>query len=199
MQLTQRAKLYSRLSRNIASAVKALGPDPASNPYLTIALAQAKRHQLPKSNIQDAISRTKKEGVVKHVVYEGLATGHAFVVEALTPNVNKTAQEVKLVFKKFGGATGATKFMFGYTGVLDLTPGSTLHTPDQMFETCLEAEVNDVTVEEDGVTAFCDAEMVYKLKTTFEGLGYGVDADLKYIPIDVTEPSVEFGKLLKVT
>src|SRR4051812_12594880 len=104
-----RARLFTRLQREIQVASRAGLPDPASNPCLRAAIQAAKAANMPKDNIERAIKRGQGgEGEsYEEVRYEGYGPGGvAVIVEALTDNRNRTASAVRSTFAKHGGAPG---------------------------------------------------------------------------------------------
>lgn len=178
----QRAKLFSRLARNIISAVKALGPDPSSNPYLSSALAIAKKAQLPKQNINDALKVQDRKGELKHIVYEARTAGVSFVIEALSGNMNKTAAEIKNHFKKNDGAFTPTKFLFSHLAHLRLTSTQPL---DEVVDFILEEmEVEDIYTLDNAVEVKCLVQNTGNIRAVCEKKGYVVEVDTRYEPIE---------------
>ena len=118
-----RAKLFSKLAREITVAAKLGMPDPAFNPRLRAAILAAKAENVPKDNIERAIKKSQGGDGENYdeIRYEGYAPGGvAVIVEALTDNRNRTAGEVRSIFTKAGGnlaETGAVSFMFDHVGV----------------------------------------------------------------------------------
>ncbi|MEN0087887.1 MAG: YebC/PmpR family DNA-binding transcriptional regulator, partial [Pseudomonadota bacterium] len=123
-QDAQRAKAFSRLSKEITVAVKMGGGtiDPDMNPRLRLAIQNAKGQSMPKDNIQRAI--TKGSGGdgedYEEIRYEGYGPGGvAVIVEALTDNRNRSASNIRACFTKNGGQmaeTGSVSFMFDRVG-----------------------------------------------------------------------------------
>ena len=119
-----KAKVFTKIGREISVAVRTGGPNPASNSKLADLIAKAKRMSVPNDNIQRIIK--KAEGGDKTefeaITYEGYGpSGVAVIVEALTDNRNRTASEVRHYFDKFGGnlgATGCVSWSFDQKGVL---------------------------------------------------------------------------------
>lgn len=159
-----RAKLFSKLGREITVAAKAGLPDPAMNARLRSAIIEARAENMPRDNIERAIRKASGADAETYfeVRYEGYAPGGvAVIVEALTDNRNRTAGEVRSYFTKSGGAlaeTGAVSFMFDRVGVIEFP----LHVAngDAMIEAALECGADDVTTGEDG----------HEVITSLEGL-----------------------------
>ncbi len=160
-----RAKLFSKLAREITVAAKLGMPDPAFNPRLRAAILAARAENVPKDNIERAIKKSQGgEGEnYDEIRYEGYAPGGvAVIVEALTDNRNRTAGEVRAIFTKAGGnlaETGAVSFMFSHVGVVEYDAG--VASADAMLEAAIEAGAEDVISSDDG----------HQIFTTPDGLG----------------------------
>ena len=153
-QDARRARLFTRLIREIHGAVRHGGPDPQGNPRLRLALERANEADVPKDTIERAIRRAQGAGEgpgLEEIRYEGYAPGGvAVLVECLTDNRNRTAGEVRHAFTKHGGnlgADGAVAYLFQRVGLLSY-PAGTAEEP--LFEQALEAGAEDVQREADG-------------------------------------------------
>ena len=167
----KRARLFSRLTREIIVAAKQGLPDPAGNPRLRGAIQAARAANVPRDNIERAIKRATgedKDTNYEAIRYEGYGPGGiAIIAEALTDNRNRTAGEVRMIFSKNGGALGesnSVSFMFERVGriVFPAKVGSA----DQVFEAAVEAgaadvqsgeETHEITTAADDVMAVRDA------------------------------------------
>lgn len=170
-----RAKLFSKLGREITVAAKMGMPDPAFNPRLRLAVIAARAENMPKDNIERAINKAAGSDTENYdeIRYEGYAPGGvAVIVEALTDNRNRTASEVRSYFTKSGGAlgeTGSVAFMFDHVGeiVFDAKVGS----EDAMMEAAIEAGADDAASDGEShviTTAMDDlAEVTKALETKF--------------------------------
>lgn len=149
-----RAKAFSKLAREITVAAKLGMPDPAFNPRLRSAILAARAENMPKDNIERAITKASggDDANYDEMRYEGYAPGGvAVIVEALTDNRNRTASEVRSSFTKSGGAlgeTGSVAFMFDHVG--EVTYPSESASEDDMMEAAIEAGADDVETNEDG-------------------------------------------------
>ncbi len=121
----QRAKIFTKIGREIAVVVREGGPDPASNSKLKDVIAKAKANNVPNDNIERIIKKAAGEtggADYEEIVYEGYGpSGVAVIVEALTDNRNRTAGDVRHYFDKYGGnmgQSGCVSFMFSKQGVL---------------------------------------------------------------------------------
>jgi YebC/PmpR family DNA-binding regulatory protein len=115
-QDARKAKIFTKIGREIIVAVKASGPDVASNPRLRAAIAAGRAENMPNTRIKSAIDSALGAGNAdnyKHIRYEGYAPGGvAVIVEALTDNVTRTVAEVRSYFSKCGGESGRKQFGF---------------------------------------------------------------------------------------
>ncbi len=149
-----RAKLFSKLGREITVAAKLGMPDPAFNPRLRMAVLAARAENMPKDNIERAINKASAADTENYdeIRYEGYGPGGiAVIVEALTDNRNRTASEVRSYFTKSGGAlgeTGSVAFMFDHVGEIEFEPGAA--SEDDMMEAAIEAGADDVVTTADG-------------------------------------------------
>ena len=114
------SKAFTRIGKDIVIAVKDGGPDPNSNSKLRAVIQNAKSVNMPKDNIERAISRAidKSQGTFKEILFEGYAThGIAVLVETATDNNTRTVANIRSYFNKFGGSlgtSGSVIFMFDH-------------------------------------------------------------------------------------
>ena len=150
----KRAKVFTKLTREIIIAAKSGLPDPTMNSRLRNAMIAARAGNLPKDRIDSAIKRASSshEGDnYEEMRYEGyLAGGIAFIVEALTDNRNRTASDVRSAFTKHGGAlgeAGSVNFMFDRIGLIEFD--AKVADFEKFFEAALEAGAEDCSSDED--------------------------------------------------
>ena len=148
-QDAKRAKIFTKLIKEIVVAAKSGMPDPDINPRLRAAIAAAKAANMPKDNIARAVKKATGGGDdtdYDEIRYEGYGpAGVAIIVEALTDNRNRTAAEIRATFSKFGGSLGETNsvsFMFDRVG--EITYPAAAASADAMFEAALEAGADNV-------------------------------------------------------
>lgn len=147
-----RAKLFTKLSKEITIASKMGGPDPDMNPRLRLAVANAKGQSMPKDNIERAIKKGQGGDVEEYfeIRYEGFGPGGiGLIVEAATDNRNRAASEVRSAFSRNGGnlgETGSVSFMFDQFGEIRF-PAS-VAGEDAMLEAAIEAGAEDVSQED---------------------------------------------------
>ena len=149
----KRAKVFSRLSKEITIAAKMGMPDPDSNPRLRTAITAARAQNMPKDNIERAIKKSADAGGENYeeVRYEGFGPGGiGVIVETLTDNRNRTAGDVRTVFTKSGGnlgETGSVSFMFDRIG--EITYPASIASADDMFEAGVESGAQNVESDEE--------------------------------------------------
>lgn len=150
----KRAKLFTKLVREILTSAKSGQADPAMNPRLRSAMAAARIQNVPKDRIDRALfqaSNPSDGDNYEEMRYEGFAPGGiAMIVEALTDNRNRTASEVRSSFTKYGGnlgETGSVSFMFDHVGIIEYP--AKVASNDQIFEAALEAGAEDVDSDEE--------------------------------------------------
>lgn len=162
-QDAKRAKIFSKLGREITVAAKLGGGDPAMNARLRLAIANAKAQSMPRDNIEKAIAKGTGGGADDDYVamrYEGYGPGGvAIIVDALTNNKNRTAGEVRAAFSKNGGNLGETNsvsFMFDRVGEIIYPAGAA--NADAMFEAALDAGASDVNSDAQTHTITCSID-----------------------------------------
>ena len=148
----QRAKIFTKIAREIIVAVKAGGPDPDNNSSLKDAIAKGRANNMPNDNINRTIKKAagSTEGDnYENITYEGYGpNGVAVIVETLTDNRNRTAADVRHYFDKFGGnmgQTGCVSFMFDQKGVIVIENDDI--DEDTITMDALEAGAADIAVE----------------------------------------------------
>ncbi len=204
-----RAKIFSRLAREITVAVKTGGADAASNPRLRLAIQNARSENMPKDNIERAIakgSQTNDTSNYEEVRYEGFGPGSvAVIVEALTDNRARTAPAVRSYFAKNGGnmgESGSVTFNFERIGYIEYPLA--VATPDAMFETALEAGASDVETTEEKHEITCTPDDLAAVRDALESkFGTPNVARLDWKPLVETpitdlETAQKFVKFLSV-
>jgi len=151
----KRAKIFTKIIRELTTAARSGLPDPAANPRLRAAVLAARQANMPKDTVERAIRRgAGGEGAdaYEEVRYEGYGpAGVAVIVEALTDNRNRTASEVRAAFTKAGGAlgeTGSVGFIFDHVG--EIAYPAVAASADAMLEAAIDAGAADVESGDDG-------------------------------------------------
>lgn len=175
-----RSKIFTKIGRELAVAVKAGGPDPASNPTLRAVIAKAKQNNMPNDNIDRSIKKAAGEnGGVNYesIVYEGYGVGgSAVIVECLTDNKNRTAGDVRHAFDKHGGALGSNgcvSYLFQRKGII-IVPREEGLDSDALMMDALEAGAKDVIEHDDEVEIITAPNEVNSVKEALEKLGYNI-------------------------
>jgi YebC/PmpR family DNA-binding regulatory protein len=164
------AKQFTRIGREIAIAVKAGGPDPATNPALRRCMQNAKSVNMPKDRVEAAIKRAMGKEIENYeeILYEGYGPhGVAILVETATDNHVRTVANVKSIFNKGGGTlgnSGSVSFQFRKMGVFKLKPEG-LNVDE------LEFELIDFGLEEMGESVDEHDNDVIVLRCAFTDFG----------------------------
>lgn len=204
-QDAKKAKLFTKLQREIAVAVKSGQPDPNFNARLRNAIIAARTNNMPKDRIEGTIKKATagNEGDnFEEIRYEGYGSnGVAFIVEALTDNRNRTAGEVRSIFTKAGGSlgeTGSVSFMFNHVGLIEYEAKKA--SADAMFEAALEAGADDVSSSDDWHVITCSTENFSVVRDALIAkFGDPTSAKLDWIPITTVELDFETAqKILKL-
>ncbi len=182
-QDAKRARIFTKLIREMTSAARVGQPNPAANPRLRAAVGAARAANMPKDTIDRAIKRGAggEDGAnFEEVRYEGYGPGGvAVIVETLTDNRNRTTAEIRTAFSKFGGSLGETNsvaYKFERKGVLRYPAGAA--SADAMFEAGLEAGAEGVESDADGHELTCRPEDFAALRDAFEAR-FGAPAEAR--------------------
>lgn len=196
----KRSKMFSRLSKEITIAVReGGGSDPDMNPRLRLAVQNAKGQNMPKDNIERAISRADKDGAsLKEMPFEGYGVGGVAVfVECLSDNTNRTVGAIRAIFNKRGGSlgtNGSLSFIFDRKGVFNITINDEMDMEELELE-LIDAGAEDVEIEGDTVIVTTALEDFGSVNKKLEALGIEPDqADLQRIPNNYQTLGVEEAK-----
>lgn len=194
------AKTFTRIGKQISIAVKAGGPEPENNPSLRAIIANAKRENMPKDNIERAIKNAmgKDQSDYKEVNYEGYGPhGIAIFVETLTDNTTRTVGDVRSVFNKFNGnlgTQGSLAFLFDHKCVFTFKKKDGLDMDDLILEFIdygVEDEY-DEDEEEGTITIYGDPKSFSQIQQHLEANGFEVcGAEFTHIPNDLKEVTPE--------
>ncbi len=190
----QKAKIFTKMGREIAVAVKEGGSaDPSSNSKLRDAIAKAKANNVPNDNIDRIIKKAAGEGnadTYEALQYEGYGPcGIAVIVETLTDNRNRTAADLRHYFDKCGGnmgQTGCVGFMFNQKGILVVEAEDL--DEDKVMEDALEAGAADFAANEDVFEITTEPEDFSGVRDDLEAKGYTfITAELQMVPDVLSE------------
>ena len=199
-------KIFTKIGREIAVAVKEGGPDPNSNAKLKNLIVKARANNMPNDNITRSIKRASGElGSVNYepITYEGYGpAGSAIIVEALTDNKNRTASDVRHLFDKFGGSLGSTNcvsYLFSRKGIIIVPRGNGL-TDDEIMMHALEAGADDAVTYDTYTEVITTPDSFEAVKDYFETNNISFDnAELDLIPSSYIElPEDKLGSFLKL-
>ena len=168
-----RAKIFTKIGREIAVVVKQGGADPAGNAKLRDLIAKAKSNNVPNDNIDRIIKKAAGDGdknSYESMVYEGYGpSGVAVIVECLTDNKNRTAGDIRHFFDKFGGnmgTSGCVSFMFSDVGTVVMDNNGA--DEDKIMEDCFEAGADDFNVDDDVIEISCDPNQVSSVREALD-------------------------------
>ncbi len=149
----KRAKLFSRLIREISVATKLGSNDPDSNPRLRTAINNALASNMTKDSIDKAVKKNSSsddENLIEEIIYEGFGPGGvAIIIESMTDNRNRSASEIRSTFSKYNGnlgISGCVKHNFQRLGVINYD--SKVSSFDNFFEFCSSLDVIDIIENE---------------------------------------------------
>jgi len=173
-----KGKIFTRIGREIAVAVKEGGADPANNSRLRDVIAKAKANNMPNDTIDRSIKKASGDmNAVSYVpvTYEGYGpNGTAIIVEALTDNKNRTASNVRNAFTKGGGnvgTQGCVSFMFDTKGQMILDKEECTLSFDDLMMIALDAGAEDIMEEEDSYEILTSSEDFSQVREAMEAEG----------------------------
>ena len=207
----QKAKVFTKIGKEIAIAVKEGGADPNSNAKLRDLIQKAKSNNVPNDNIDRIIKKASGADAVAYeeITYEGYGpSGVAVIVEAATDNRNRTAGDVRHYFDKFGGnlgQVGCVSFMFEKKGVIAISAldewGDRVVEGDKLMEEALEAGAADFAEEGDVFEIYTEPDDLYAVQESLKEAGYEIASAEKdkiasnYVSLD-NEDDIKFMELL---
>lgn len=189
-----RGKLFSRLAKAISIAVKAGGgADPESNYKLRVAIDSAKQANMPKQNIDRAISKgASSSESLTEVTYEGYGPeGIAVLVEVATDNRNRTAQEIKNIFERSGGGLagpGAVSYLFKHQGHISVKKTA---DPETQMLAIIELGVEDFQETPESLEIYLSPHLLFDLQPKLAALGFIITkSELIYKPQNMIKISI---------
>lgn len=204
-----KAKIFTKIGREISVIVKAGGPNPQENSKLKDAIAKAKANNVPNDNIERIIKKAAGESggsEYEELIYEGYGpSGVAVVVETLTDNRNRTAGDIRHYFDKYGGnlgQSGSVMFMFDRKGIIEIEGEG--KEEDEVMEAALEAGAEDFNFDGDVFEITTDPNELGAVRDALEEKGYTfLSAEVQYVPQTTTqitdeEAIVKMEKLIDI-
>ena len=184
----QRAKIFTKIGKEIAIAVKAGGPDPSVNSKLASLIAKAKANNVPNDNIERTIKKASSadSANLEEMRYEGYGPGGvAVIVEAATDNTNRTTPEIRSYFSKYKGnlgTTGCVGYLFESKGVIMISKEEG-YDEDALMEAALEAGAEDFVSDEDAYIIYTETSDLATIASDLENSGFKyVSAEEDKIP-----------------
>ena len=202
----QKAKIFTKIGKEITVAVKAGGGDPTVNAKLRDLIAKAKSNNVPNDNIERTIKKALGETntVYEEIVYEGYGpAGIAVIVEASTDNRNRTAGDVRSYFSKFKGnlgQTGCVSYLFTEQGVIIILKEN-VSDEDALMETALEAGASDFSGDGDVFEIYTEPDDLYAVNDALVAAGYEIESCEKdkiasnYVTLD-NDDDIKYMNLL---
>lgn len=187
-----RAKIFTKIGREITVCVREGGGDPNSNSKLRDLIAKAKANNVPNDNIDRVIKKAAGGGDKTNYeanVYEGYGPcGVAVIVETLTDNKNRTAGDIRHYFDKFGGnlgTTGCVSFMFTKKGIILIENENV--DEDQLMDDAFEFGADDMNTEDDVIEISCEPSELGAVREGLASKGYNIlSAEVDMIPSNYT-------------
>ncbi|MBQ7171847.1 MAG: YebC/PmpR family DNA-binding transcriptional regulator [Clostridia bacterium] len=184
----QRAKIFTKIGKEMSIAIREGGADPASNGKLRELIAKAKANNVPNDNIERILKKFSGDNsiVYDEITYEGYGPGGvALIVTTATDNKNRTGPEIRHYFDKFGGnlgTNGCVSYLFSDQGVI-LIAEEDVPDEDKLMETALEAGASDVEYQEGSFQITTEFGDLYTVRDALEAAGYKIaSADHDKVP-----------------
>ena len=184
-----KAKIFTKIGKEMAVAIKTGGADPNVNSKLRDLIAKAKANNVPNDNIQRTIKKFSDNSDINYeeITYEGYGpSGVAIIVETSTDNRNRTAGNVRAWFNKYGGnlgQNGCVGFLFEEKGVITIVDEDEEIDEDKIMEDALECGAEDIKCDEGEYTIYTAADELDSVRDAVISLGYKIDtADLAKVP-----------------
>ena len=184
-----KAKIFTKIGKEMAVAIKEGGPDPNNNSRLRDLISKAKANNVPNENIQRTIKKFTESNDINYeeITYEGYGpSGVAIIVETSTDNRNRTAGNVRAAFNKYGGnlgQNGCVGFLFEEKGVITIVDEDDELDEDKVMEDALECGAEDIKCDEGEYTIYTAVEDFADVREAVIALGYKLaTADLAKVP-----------------
>ncbi len=177
----QKGKVFTKIGKEIAIAVREGGPDPNGNSKLRELIVKAKANNVPNDNIDRAIKKASSAGAVEYeeIVYEGYGpSGVAVIVSTATDSRNRTASDMRHYFDKYGGnlgQNGCVSFLFEDKGVIVILRDDDIDE-DALMEASLEAGAADFSADEEAFEILTEPSDVYAVRDALQEKGYAIES-----------------------
>lgn len=194
-----KGKMFSRLAKEIISAVKQGGPDPKANSRLRIVIQKARVNNFPGDTIERNIKKASSPDQADFVEMSYELYGHGgvgIIADVMTDNKNRISSEMRIATNKKGGnvaTPGSVAFNFDRKGVIRVLKNNALE--DELFLAATEAGAEDFEVEEDSFIITTAPSLLYQVKEKIDQMGVKCEeAELQMIPKNQVECSPEVQK-----
>lgn len=184
-----KAKIFTKIGKEMSVAIKAGGPDPTVNTKLRDLIAKAKANNVPNENIQRTIKKFSESNDINYeeITYEGYGpSGVAIIVETSTDNRNRTAGNVRAWFNKYGGnlgQNGCVAYLFEEKGVITIIDEDGEIDEDKIMEDALECGAEDIKSDEGEYSIYTASDELDSVRDAVIALGYKIEtADLAKVP-----------------
>ena len=183
-----KAKIFTKIGKEMAVAIRAGGPNPDNNSKLRELIAKAKANNVPNDNIDRAIKKFRDSDVVyEEITYEGYGPGGvAVIVKAATDNRNRTAGEVRHYFDKCGGnmgVTGCVSFLFTEMGLVTIVDEDGEVDEEKLMEAALEAGAADFEADEGCFEITTEPDDLETVKDALTAAGFAItSAEITMLP-----------------
>ncbi len=192
-----KAKVFTKMGREISIAVREGGADLSSNFKLAAIVTKAKANNVPSDNIERAIKKAAgadNKDEYEVIMYEGYGpAGVAFMVETVTDNRNRTAGDLRHFFDKNGGnlgQSGCVSFMFNQKGVIIVNAEDI--DEEKLTEACIDAGAEDIALEDDRFVITTAPAALETVGTALQKAGYKLESEeTAYIPATCTKVTDE--------
>lgn len=200
----KRAASFTKLAREITVAAREKGGDVSTNVRLKVAIDRAKKASMTKDTIERAVQRGAgggTEGQLETLTYEAYAPGGtALVIECVTDNRNRTANDVKHLLSKNGGtlaSAGAVTYLFDRLGVVTVGSMADLPHRDELELSLIDAGATDILSDEEGADIRCAPGHLSSVADAAQKLGLtATSAEFAWIPKITVELDEANGEAL---
>tara|TARA_B100000029_G_scaffold512931_1_gene610948 strand:- start:1356 stop:2081 length:726 start_codon:yes stop_codon:yes gene_type:complete len=190
----QRSKIFSKLSKEITVAAKLGDKDPTINPRLRSAIQAARSANMPKDNIERAISKSSinTESNFENLRYEGFGPEKvAVIVEALTDNKNRTASNIRTIFQRAGGSLGtqgSASHNFNQLGVIKIDKNEI--SDEEIFELAIDSGADECISKDVFHEVHCSVNEIYNVKKKLENkITNFISTEIEWVPLNSVQIS----------
>ena len=194
-----RSKIFSKISREITVAAKLGSKDPGTNHRLRAAIESAKEANMPKDNINRAISRSEvdKNKNFENLRYEGFGPKNiALIIETLTENKNRTAGSIRTILQKYGGnlgSSGSTTHFFSNCGIIQVSKKDI--SDEKILELAIDAGSKDCVIHRDFHEIITNKDDFYKVKSKIgQSINNLIYSGIEWRPHSLVDISKEESK-----